>query len=118
MKFVSWNCRGLGNSSWVQALRDLIRKENSTILLIQETKLGENEVLNLAVKFWRNNTGLVQSSHGASGGLGTFWDNAHFFLQNSCKKKHIVVTGLEHRASGLLFNIINVYGLVLYGEKK
>jgi exonuclease III len=47
MIVVSWNYRGLGSKVKVKALRDLIRAENPSIVLIQETKLVDWEILSI-----------------------------------------------------------------------
>ena len=39
MKVVSWNYRGLGGSSKVEALKYIVKTEKPDILLIQETKM-------------------------------------------------------------------------------
>jgi exonuclease III len=51
MKYVSWNCRGLGNKLKEEALKDIIRMTMPEILLIQETKLEEPDLLR-ASKFF------------------------------------------------------------------
>jgi exonuclease III len=47
MIVVCWNYRGLGNTPKSLAIKDLIKSEKSSILLLQETKMKANEVLNL-----------------------------------------------------------------------
>ena len=41
MKYVSWNCRGLGRRLKEEALKDIVRMYSPEILLIQETKLED-----------------------------------------------------------------------------
>ena len=53
MKVVSWNCRGLGGSIKVEALKNLLKSEKPDILLIQETKMPEEEVMNRSSLFWK-----------------------------------------------------------------
>jgi hypothetical protein len=45
MNMVSWNCRVLGSKEKVESSMSLVKRENPSILLIQETKLEENEVV-------------------------------------------------------------------------
>jgi exonuclease III len=45
MKLASWNCRGFGSRVKEEALKNLIRMSNPEILLIQETKMEEQDFL-------------------------------------------------------------------------
>jgi exonuclease III len=56
MIVLSWNCRDLGRKSKEDALRDLIRVEKPTIILIQETKLEEVEELQIGKNIWKKTT--------------------------------------------------------------
>lgn len=38
MNLIGWNCRGLGNSCTVNALKEAIRLENPKIVFLMETK--------------------------------------------------------------------------------
>ena len=49
---VSWNCRGMGNKFKEEALRDMIRLKNPTIILIQETKLDKSDMLDVKKQQW------------------------------------------------------------------
>ena len=69
MKVVSWNYRGLGGSSKVEALKDIL-KTKPDILLIQETKMWVVETMELSC-FWKNCHGKSISSKGDSGGIAT-----------------------------------------------
>lgn len=43
MIVVSWNCRGLGTTFKVNAVRDILAKEFPDIFMIQETKTNSQE---------------------------------------------------------------------------
>ncbi|XP_057422210.1 uncharacterized protein LOC130716023 [Lotus japonicus] len=45
MRFLSWNCRGLGNIEAVRALRKLIHSEAPDLVFLMETKLYNSEML-------------------------------------------------------------------------
>ena len=77
MKTVSWNCRGLGGANKVEAIKDIIKFERPYILLIQETKMSDVEVLVLSHLFWKNIQGNSISSIGASGGITTFFSSKY-----------------------------------------
>ena len=53
MKYISWNCRGLGSTLKEEAMRDLIRIHKPEILLVQETKMEETAILQTGKKFWK-----------------------------------------------------------------
>lgn len=73
MKLVPWNCRGLGSIQKVKTLRDLIIIAKPNILLIQEIKTKEPEMLSLGNKIWKHNFGVACSASGTSSGINTFW---------------------------------------------
>jgi exonuclease III len=57
MKIVYWNCKGMGIKVKEEATRNLIRREAPDILLIQETKMEDNEFLQISKKFWKGSSG-------------------------------------------------------------
>ena len=66
MRYISWNCRGLGSTLKEDAMRDLVRIHNPEILLVQETKMEEVAVLQAGKKFWNKGPGIANNSRGAS----------------------------------------------------
>ena len=107
MKIVSWNCRGLGNSSKVDDVKDLLRMDPSDVLLLQETKIDEDNLLSLSKKNWKKNAGLVVSARGSSGGIATLWTKNLFSMKNSLVTQHWIFFELRHLPSkiSLLFLI-------------
>ena len=73
MNIVSWNYRGLRNSSKVEAVNDLIRMASPDFLLLQETKIDEDSLLSIRNKKWKMNVGKVVSTRGTTGGIATLW---------------------------------------------
>jgi exonuclease III len=71
MKFVSWNCRGISSPSKIEAEKYLIKMKTSDILMIQETKLEEAQVLTLGKVKWKKKEGATVSERGYSGGIAT-----------------------------------------------
>ena len=53
MIIVSWNCKGLGNPLKVEAVKDLIKRASLDILLLQETKIEEENILSLSKTNWK-----------------------------------------------------------------
>lgn len=73
MYVLSWNIRGMGGPSKSFSVKDLVKNEQPTILLLQEMKLEEEELIKLSKNFWNGSERIGHNSRGASGGLGTFW---------------------------------------------
>ena len=80
MKYVSWNCRGLGKKLKEEALKDIVRIHSPEILLIQETKMEDNPLLQTSKTFWRKGPGRAVSAKGASGGFASLWDSSKYEL--------------------------------------
>jgi exonuclease III len=74
MKFLSWNCRGFDSNSKVEALKDLVKLENPSVILLQEMKMEDSSALEQAKKSLRSGEGITISSTGTSGGILTLWD--------------------------------------------
>ena len=77
MRIVSWNCRGLGNPSKFEAVKDLMKTEPTDILMLQETKIEGEALLEISKKQWQKNTGKAISARGSSGGIATLWKEDH-----------------------------------------
>ena len=56
MRIVSWNCRGLGNPMKIEAVKDLMKAEHAEILMLQETKIEGEALLEISKKTWQKNT--------------------------------------------------------------
>ena len=72
MQYVSWNCRGLGSKLKEYALRDIVRMTKPKILLIQETKMEEDDLLRARYSFWKKGPRKPVSARGASRCIATF----------------------------------------------
>ena len=72
MKYISWNCRGLGSNLKEEALKDIVILYKPEVLLTQETKLEESVLLQASKVFWKKGQAKAVSSRGASGGIATF----------------------------------------------
>ena len=59
-------------------MSDLISLHQLDILLVQETKMEEVTFLHVSQKFWKKGGKVAISSRGASGGIGTLWDDKKF----------------------------------------
>jgi exonuclease III len=117
MKVVFWNCRGLGRRDKKEEVRKMLKLEKPSILLIQETKMRDQETLQDMQKIWKKCEGKTISSRGASGGLGTFWNAKEFKLEDQVQSQFWLMVSLTRKAIGMLYSIINVYMPDNYLEK-
>jgi len=118
MRIVSWNCRGLGTQPKIEAVKDLMKIEPSDILLLQETKIEGQSLMDISKSNWKKNEGIAVSSRGTSGGVATLWSEDQFHLLNSHETQHWIFTELKHLESKLTIALFNLYVPVIYAEKR
>ena len=81
----------MGRAKKVEAIKDIIKSERLDIVLIQETKMSDVEVLALSQHFWTNNQGNTISSRGALGGISTFF-SSKYEIKNVKENQHWILT--------------------------
>ena len=108
MILVSWNCRGMGSSLKVNAVRDLVKSEQPDFLLLQETKITEQEFKDSTKKI-RNYEGIAISSEGASGGIGTLWNKKKWQLKDYKQNRWWIRTDIQNSIKIEEYSIYNVY---------
>ena len=118
MNIVSWNCKGMGNASKAEAVKDHIKMASPNVLFLQETKVAEETLLSLSKMNWKKNVGIVVSARGSSGGIATLWVEDSFSLENSFKTQHWIFTEIRHLASKTSLSIFNLYVPANFQEKK
>jgi len=118
MCIVSWNCRGLGTQPKIEAVKDLLKIDPSDILLLQETKIEGQALMDIKKSKWKKNAGKAASSRGNSGGVATLWSEDHFHLLKSHETQHWIFTELKHLESKLTIALFNLYVPVIYVEKQ
>eukprot|EP00253_Pinus_taeda_P015907 PITA_15907 len=118
MKLVSWNCRGLGNPAKIEEVKDLLQSEPSDILMLQETKIAGQALLEISKTKWKKNTGIAVNARGSSGGLATLWSEEQFQLISTHHTLHWIYTEITHIPSKLSISLVNLYVPVNYSEKR
>lgn len=68
MNYISWNCRGLGNSCTIQILGDLVKSRKPDFIFLSETLVTNKEIATLSVKVGLANFFVVDKV-GRAGGL-------------------------------------------------
>jgi len=117
MQLISWNCRGLGNPNKAEAIKDLLKTETADILMLQETKVEGETLLNTNAMKWKFDSGKAVSARGTAGGIGTFWTK-DFSLERFLVTQHWIFTELRHSVSNLSLTLFNLYVPVQYEEKR
>ena len=117
MNIVSWNCRGLENSSKVEVVNNLIRMASPDVLLLQETKIDKDNLLSLSKKSWNKNVGLVVSAHGSAGGLALVVKEPFLSVKLSYNAA-LDFFELRHLPSMISFALFNLYLPVNLLEKR
>jgi exonuclease III len=117
MKVVSWNCKGTGSKEKNEYLGKLIHIERPSILLIQETKVRESEVIQEMQRIWRKSKSLAISASGSLGGLCTLWSSDLFQLEESHQEVNWILVKLIHIPSGMIYHIVNIYMPTNYWKK-
>eukprot|EP00253_Pinus_taeda_P007380 PITA_07380 len=118
MKLVSWNCRGLGNPTKTEAVKDLLQSEPTDILMLQETKIAGQALLETSKTKWKKNSGIAVNARGSSGGLATLWSEEQFQLISTHQTLHWIYTEITHIPSKLSISLVNLYVPVNYSEKR
>jgi exonuclease III len=114
----SWNCRGMGSKRKEEPLKDIIKASKANILLLQETKMSQQDSLKTSLNVWRGSQGIAEKARGASGGLYTMWNASKIDLISSNTCMHWIHTKLLHKDSGYQVSIFNIYVPQHLGEKK
>ena len=78
MRLVSWNCRGLGSPSKSEAAKSILKSELPEILMLQETKIEGEVLLELNKAKWKTKAGKAITARGTCGGLATLWEADKF----------------------------------------
>jgi ribonuclease HI/exonuclease III len=117
MIITSWNCRGMGSKKKEDALKDILKSSKASILLLQETKMSQQDVLRTLSKVWKGSQGVAENARGASGGICTLWDASIFDMISSHTCMHWIHTKVHHKSTGCQVSLFNIYAPQILGEK-
>ncbi|TYI76842.1 hypothetical protein E1A91_D06G105000v1, partial [Gossypium mustelinum] len=107
MKFLSWNCRGLGNSAKIRELKQLLAVNNPNIIFLSETKMSATDFRRVQNNC-RLQNGLTVNSEGRSGGLALMWrDGMNVSIQNYSKHHIDSMVRLENNK---IIRVTGFYG--------
>ena len=80
--------------------------------------MEEDVFLQVSLKFWKKRGKAETSSRGASGGIGTLWDDKKFDAVDIKHNTFWILTQLRQKDTNILVSIFNIYAPNSYGEKK
>lgn len=106
----------MGSSLKENAVRDLLKSEHPDILLLQETKITEQEFQN-SMKRSKIYVGIASSAAGASGGIGTIWDKNKWKLKDHRQNRWWIRSDIQNIATTEEYTIYNVYAPPHFREK-
>ena len=99
----------MGKENKVEAIRNIIKSERPDILLLQETKMSDVEVLVLSQHFWTTNQGNIISSRGASRGITTFFSRK-YEIKNAKENQIWILNEFQEKDYPNVSYVCNVYG--------
>lgn len=107
MKYLSWNCRGVGKTTTRRRLKNFCQTYSPDFIFLQETKCNEAKIKCLA-SFLNFSNFVCIDADGRSGGLAVFWSAQLGFDVLSISKYWIHgVVSLPYDCKCL---VTNVYG--------
>ncbi|KAB1671577.1 hypothetical protein [Gossypium barbadense] len=107
MKFMCWNCRGLGNPAKLRELKQLFAASNPDLTFLSKTKMSANDFRRVQNKC-RMQNGLAVNSEGRSGGLTLMWrDGMNVSIQNYSKHHIDSMVKLENNK---IIKVTGFYG--------
>ena len=80
--------------------------------------MEEAAFLQVSTKFWKKQGKAVISSRGASGGIGTLWDDKKFEAIDIKYSSNWILTLLRQKDTNTLVRISNIYAPNSYADKK
>ena len=98
-------------------IRHYLKKFNSEIILIQETKLNKIEGSKLSLMLGMWNSIFIEAT-GASGGLGIIWNSRKVALTYLVNNNNWLCVSLQSLKSDTKFILINVYSPNNFLKKK
>jgi exonuclease III len=117
MIFLSWNCRGFDSKLKAEALKDLNKMVNPSIILLQETKMESKSILEATSKLYKNTGGATVSSQGASGGIATLWNEQIWNSEVISDTQNWILTVLKNKDNNSVITVINIYMPNTYKDK-
>lgn len=117
-KWLTWNVRGLGKAEKRRAVKDLLKKAQPEVVLLQETKLNHTRE-----KTMRNFASAMQyemefvPAVGSAGGLLTLWKSSAITVEEVMKGDRFICISAKVNHNETMCIIGNIYGPNLEEER-
>lgn len=82
MIITSWNIRGLNSKGKQRYLRDRLKKDKPSIMIIQETKISTQKMEEIMRRFNTHYEIMGQDAAGNAGGLAVLWNPEEVQFEN------------------------------------
>jgi hypothetical protein len=105
---LTWNCRGLLNPCFRQALLDLLKINSPAVLVLTETRLGGNRAVDLA-KTLPFDGFLCTNTIGFAGGIWVMWNLDLVDVEHLCSTKQEIHVSVKVRGSNTLWLLSAIY---------
>lgn len=93
MIVISWNIRGLNSKGKQRYLKERIKKDKPSIMIIQETKISSQQLEGIIKKQKIQYEVMGQDANGTAGGLAILWNPEEVLFENWINSPKIL-TGL------------------------
>jgi exonuclease III len=107
----------MGSKKKEEALKDILKSSEASILLLQETKMSQQDALKTVSKVWKGSQGIAENARGASGGICTMWNSTKIDMISSHTSMHWIHTKVLHKSTGCQVNLFNIYAPQFLGDK-
>lgn len=116
MIYISWNCRGVGNSHFRQHVKELCCTRNPSALCLLETRVNNASLSLLPASLGFQNDFRVPSD-GFAGGFWLMWNDADFTLTVTSTGAQYIHAGLAvpRKTPWILFRLC-MFGLAPLGR--
>lgn len=82
MIITRWNIRGLNSKGKQRYLKERVRKDKPSIMMIQETKMNHQQIQEILEKSRSKYEVMAQDAVGSAGGLTILWNTEEVIFEN------------------------------------
>jgi len=118
MIVTSWNIRGLNNKGKQRYLKERLKKDKLSIMIIQETKIRFQQLEGIIKKLKLQYEVMAQDADGTTGGLAILWNPEEVLFENWISFPRILTGLFRMIGSEERILISGVYGPHIPREQK
>ena len=118
MIITSWNIRGLNSKGKQRYLKERLKKDKPSVMLIQETKMNQQHIQEISEKSKSKFEFMAQDAEGTAGGLAILWNPEEVIFENWISLPRILSGVCRLAGSSERILISGVYGPHLLRGRK